>query len=755
MFLTTRFRYALLGSIAMLLQLQGQTVPKHIFRSRNNVTATGNATVQTDAASNGITYHGGPLMLGTPNIYYIWYGNWASDPTGVTILQHFIQFEGGSPYYSIATTYYDGTPTYLTNALNYVTSYSDNYSRGKVLADTDILAIVNAAITGGHLPKDSNGVYVVLTYQDVQETSGFISSYCGWHSHGTVGGSDIKYVFVGDPNTQGLGNCAAQTASSPNGDPAADAMASVLAHELEETTDDPTLGAWYDANGDESADKCAWTFGTTYPAINGSLANMNLGGFDYLIQQNWVNASGGYCALSLSNVPALTSLSPGSGGVNTSVPVTITGTNLMGATITISGTGVTASGVVASATQITATFTIAAGAAAGVRNVTVATAGGTSNVEMFTVSTAGVAAPAFSPAGGTYSSAQNVTISSTTAGASIRYTTDGSTPSSTVGTVYGGPVAVASSMTLKAIAYETGMTNSAVSSAAYTINTGGSSWTNGYNYRRMITIDHTKVPNTDQLNFPVLVSGSYSYLATTANGGGVTNANGYDIVFTSDAAGSSVLAFEQESYAANGTVTYWVKVPTLSHTVDTVIYLFYGNAAVTTDPSNKTGTWDGNYKAVWHLSSAATADSTTVSDSTGNGTNSGPYSSARDAAGKVGGAVIPYVNVSSYPVFQNLGDSSRTVSCWFKLNKTAAPRPTAWGSAGSRGLAERRRSGLCKRRRTSWRLRRAAIIATMGGRRTRTGTTWWRATRREAGCKMRSCIWTAIQWRPRATRRPR
>jgi hypothetical protein len=66
-----------------------------------------------------------------------------------------------------------------------------------------------------------------------------------------------------------------------------------------------------------------------------------------------------------------------------------------------------------------------------------------------------------------------VTISTTTAGASIRYTTDGSTPSSTVGTVYASPVAVSSSLTLKAIAYKTGMTDSGVASAAYTIAAGG------------------------------------------------------------------------------------------------------------------------------------------------------------------------------------------------------------------------------------------------------------------------------------------
>src|ERR1700722_7085448 len=86
------------------------------------------------------------------------------------------------------------------------------------------------------------------------------------------------------------------------------------------------------------------------------------------------------------------------------------------------------------------------------------------------------------------------------------------------------------------------------------------SWPNGYGYRRTITIDHTKVSNTDQITFPVLISGTYSYLATTGNGGNVTSSNGYDIIFTSDAAGINTLPFEQESYSATtGAVNYWVQ----------------------------------------------------------------------------------------------------------------------------------------------------------------------------------------------------
>jgi hypothetical protein len=83
--------------------------------------------------------------------------------------------------------------------------------------------------------------------------------------------------------------------------------------------------------------------------------------------------------------------------------------------------------------------------------------------------------PNFTPAPGAYPTGQLVYITSATPGASIRYTTDGSTPTSTTGTVYSGPLSIGSATTLKAIAYKAGMSNSAITTGAYTINNGTSS----------------------------------------------------------------------------------------------------------------------------------------------------------------------------------------------------------------------------------------------------------------------------------------
>jgi len=250
---------------------------------------------------NGISYNGGPLILGGTNIYYIWYGNWSTDAGANTILTNFGNSIGGSPYFNINTTYFDGTNTNVTNKVTLAGSVTSTYVAANPtnLNDNDIWGIVTTAFSKG-LPQDPNGVYFVLTAPGVGESTGFLSTYCGWHTAATYNGGWIKYSFVGDAN--GVYACTGQI-NGPNGDVGADAMASVIAHELEESTTDPLINAWYSGNYQENADKCAWTFGATYTAANGATANMNLGGHDYMIQQNWVNAQGGVCALSYSTEP--------------------------------------------------------------------------------------------------------------------------------------------------------------------------------------------------------------------------------------------------------------------------------------------------------------------------------------------------------------------------------------------------------------------------------------------------------------------
>jgi len=255
-------------------------------------------------ATNGIIYHGGPVMTATtgPTVYPIFFGNkWSSAQMG--LVNGFIGSLGGTSWFNMMTTYTLGTSataTKVTRAIVLSSNivYMNTTSKFTTkLTDANIFSIVEAAMsTLSPNGVDPDGIYLVLTSSDVTETSGFCTTYCGWHSNGTYTNADVKYGFIGDGSVC-LPECSEQT-TSPNGDAGVDGMISVIAHEISEATTDPDLNAWYDSEGNECADKCAWTFGTTHSVAGKGEYNISIGTKNYLIQQNWVNAKGGYCSMS-------------------------------------------------------------------------------------------------------------------------------------------------------------------------------------------------------------------------------------------------------------------------------------------------------------------------------------------------------------------------------------------------------------------------------------------------------------------------
>jgi hypothetical protein len=224
-------------------------------------------------------------MTGPTHLYLIWYGNWEGN-SATGILADLAGSLGASPYFAINSSYMEMDFKTVSTDVTVAGQIADAYSRGARLSDADVRRVVSRALASSTLPADENGIYVVLTSADVVESSGFTTSYCGWHSHARLAKTDIKFAFVGDPSKQGLAKCSAQSVG-PNSNPGADAMASILVHEIVETVTDPDADAWYDSSGSENADKCAWTFGPDTYVANGAKANVRLGTRDFYIQQNW------------------------------------------------------------------------------------------------------------------------------------------------------------------------------------------------------------------------------------------------------------------------------------------------------------------------------------------------------------------------------------------------------------------------------------------------------------------------------------
>ena len=174
-----------------------------------------------------------------------------------------------------------------------------------------------------------------------------------------------------------------------------------------------------------------------------------------------------------------------------------------------------------------------------------------------------------------------------------------------------------------------------------------------------ITVDSTQV-DANLTDFPLLIDITDTDLDSDAQ------PNGDDILFTADD-GTTKLDHEIESYSA-GDLIAWVRVPSLSSSTDTVIYIYYGNATAT-NQENPTGVWDSSYVMVQHLEET----SGTHNDSTSYGNDGSPQGSLnQNVDGKIGKAdefdgIDDSVSVSNSTSLQ-LNDHS--MELWVKRGET-------------------------------------------------------------------------------------
>ena len=148
-------------------------------------------------------------------------------------------------------------------------------------------------------------------------------------------------------------------------------------------------------------------------------------------------------------------------------------------------------------------------------------------------------------------------------------------------------------------------------------------YNNSWEQRKKITTSLNTVISSDLTDFPALISFTDSDLTQT------TESDGTDIVFTASD-GTTELAYEIERFdQSTGEVIAWVKIPTVSASDNTDIYLYYKGTAT----SSSSSVWDSSYKLVWHLNQTSTGtvrEFSDVSDTGNDGTGGGTGDMTQD-----------------------------------------------------------------------------------------------------------------------------
>ncbi|MHA2307439.1 MAG: LamG-like jellyroll fold domain-containing protein, partial [Candidatus Hodarchaeales archaeon] len=185
---------------------------------------------------------------------------------------------------------------------------------------------------------------------------------------------------------------------------------------------------------------------------------------------------------------------------------------------------------------------------------------------------------------------------------------------------------------------------------------------NYFKYYKEITINHLKV-SEELNNFPLLLSIYDIDLHT------YVQADGDDIAFSNDTdwLDHEIERFQRDFNGTHARLEAWIRIPLLSSTVDTKIYMYYGNSTMDSRQA-PSGVWNSDYKAVWHLN-------TTLLDSTSNN-NDGTNFEADDSTGYIGNGrdydgVDDYSNMSSGSSIDNLFNGGASISTWIY--------PESWG----------------------------------------------------------------------------
>jgi hypothetical protein len=232
-----------------------------------------NDRVSTEARGS-LVNHGGPVMT-APKVVFIFWG-WASGDSYTAALQNFRN--GGIYNYTRMLTQYSSAAS--SASTNFGGSANDKFDASApphAVTDANVQSEVRKFFGGA---EDANTIYEVVIPSTSYSSDGGSTScggpslaYCAYHGNFSDGGRDVKYSIEPYPSCSGC---------QVSGFSIAQNQMHFVIHESREAISDPDLNAWYDRQGNEADDKCAWS---PTPFID------NTTGFAY--QYEWSNSAGG------------------------------------------------------------------------------------------------------------------------------------------------------------------------------------------------------------------------------------------------------------------------------------------------------------------------------------------------------------------------------------------------------------------------------------------------------------------------------
>ena len=264
-----------------------------------------------------LLYHGGAVVHDGHVYAIFWEPPGYSFPAGykATIARYFadVAADGGkrTNVYSVNRQYGDALGKALykvayagsyTDALGLPASGCTNALTDVCLTDDQLSAELGRFIAASGLPTGLTRQYFLFTPPGIGSCFDGTSDpcvyhdYCAYHSYVTYPGTVLYAVH---PYVTDVASC--DVGQYPSGT-VADPVLNVVSHEHNEIVTDPTGGGWFDADGEENGDKCAWSFGAPFGS-SGTLFNQVVAGRQYLLQLEWSNLRSGCVASEPNRAP--------------------------------------------------------------------------------------------------------------------------------------------------------------------------------------------------------------------------------------------------------------------------------------------------------------------------------------------------------------------------------------------------------------------------------------------------------------------